>query len=287
MDILANIKHLLLTGGIDNMIQQFQNPSEEERLYFDMRYVPETDSRIWYNSQFEETILNPQKVSPFKNELEKHCDELIIELKETCNNLLMVQDDRLIEKVLEASDLNFSEVRQRIENLKVLRMYNKQLTAFTIEAEAIYRKFTQAVIKRKRSVTPRAKRTGSVSASFGLQGRTEELKRLYDGLERFGFIETEITPKTKFIGILTANNCFQTEGEIQFTCQTRQAAYIVRRLVGLSSDKNLKVYGESGKFKRKGGKTAISESSIYKEGSKSKSDPLSGREEIDRIFDSI
>lgn len=125
--------------------------------------------------------------------------------------------------------------------------------------------------------------------SFGYQGEIQKLRSLIQKLEEeeIDLINDVKTPIQDFIDIMTATDLSLVDKSIYFSCQTRQAAYILRKMEPWFDNLDFTTIGKSKRFFSKANKTnkAINDNLLSSSLSESRyKSPPKKKDEIDEIF---
>jgi hypothetical protein len=250
MDILKDFKWFFYEGGLDSLIQTFRNPSLMDKLELDANYIPESDSREYYDSRREEFGEPCRWVVPFSNWLAKHLTDYKKELVNRCENLREIQasDAEFVKTTFESSDLDFRKLRNDIINNESLKSYHEQLILSITEVEGVYKKRKRELLDKKVLVV--SNKADRISISFEFIGKEELLKALYYDLkfDSGDFVDSNKTSFQQFKEVLTSDNVKEVEGEIWFACETRQACYVIEKLVPYFQNLKYQLIEESGKF---------------------------------------
>lgn len=254
MDILKDCKHFFYGGGLDSLIHRFRNPTEEEWLVFNIKYIPELDSREYHDDEKEEMGFEPKSVSPFSKWLTKRFEDFKSELQLRFENLKEINngDVDFVSRTLEDSDCNFSQLRNDIISTSSWQPYYESLLLFVTEVEGIYKKNRRELLTKKvpvnnSTISHSVKRT---AIAFDFIGTEKMLEGLYYNLrlETGNFIDDSETSFEEFKRIITSKNVKEEGGRIQFGCETRQACYIIERLKPYCQNLRYILIEESEKF---------------------------------------
>lgn len=291
MDILKDFKHFLQGEGLREMIHDFRNPTWEEQFYLEAEYLPERDCRqISDEDQLWKDPIGLVFI-PFKSRLQKRCEILKNELQERCVSLLVLKESNkeYINKVLSESEVDFNLIRKQVEDDSEMNRYWEYLQSFILEVETIYVKCKLKILPSGFLESPGIK-TGKDKKrdfiSFEFIGDLKILKKIYQNLnlEAGEFIDKQQTKEADFINILTAENVLSTPGTIRFGCESRQIAYILKKMSGSFSNLKYILIEKSRKFESKNG-TLLKADSLSKYLSDVKD--VKEKEAIDRFFSSL
>lgn len=289
MDILKDFKGFLLGEGLNQVIHSFRNPSWDQIAYLDVEYLPEIDSCRMSTDDPQYLHQGGKVITPFTVRLVNECNRKKKELSDSCESyfILFNRNKSILDDVIKASDTNFNEVREMVKSNIDFNPYHEILFQFITDIEIIYTRFSNTIIgNSNESILPKHKKSeDQQKLSFHYMGSKELLKSIYFlPLKKGEFIDNDKTPLSKFIEILTSMDLHNTNGEIHLGCQTRQGAYIIKKMQNYFKNLQFKVIQDSGKIKSKKGKI-ISANSFSS--SRSKSEHFKDQELIDEFFEKV
>lgn len=217
------------------MIYDFRNPSWEDKLYLDAEYLPESDSRRVSHEDFIYEDPSCILYATFSDQLIHACKRKKKELQERCESLRVLKDSnrQVIDEIITNSNVDFNDVRKRIKEDASLESYLEILLEFILEIESVYTKFRSEIQITSINISNvNRKNKKQKPLSFGFSGDEQLLKRIYHQLilEYGNFIDKKKTTEKEFIEILTSKDLQNTNGIIHLGCQTRQGAYILKKM---------------------------------------------------------
>jgi hypothetical protein len=279
MDLFQEFRKLILGDGLLKLIEDFRNPTFEDKLYFNAKYIPEKDAI--HRSYFDEVRqANVETYTDFMPLLKKELLRIKQELRDHLSNAAAVHSEtsELYKEAFDKSEVDFVIVRKKVAEEFTFSLYLNELQLFISDVESTYK----SKLFSGTSSSSNPKKT----LSFYFDGDVKILHKIYHELkfETGDFIDKEITTEKTFVDLLTSPDVLGQEGKIQFECESRQAAYVITKMQPLFKNFRLAAIEQSGKFFSSYG-TAIKADSLSRYNSEYKD--VKGKKAIDAFFKSL
>jgi hypothetical protein len=199
MDLFQEFRKLILGDGLLKLIEDFRNPTFEDKLYFNAKYIPEKDAI--HRSYFDEVRqANVETYTDFMPLLKKELLRIKQELRDHLSNAAAVHSEtsELYKEAFDKSEVDFVIVRKKVAEEFTFSLYLNELQLFISDVESTYK----SKLFSGTSSSSNPKKT----LSFYFDGDVKILHKIYHELkfETGDFIDKEITTEKTFVDLLTS-----------------------------------------------------------------------------------